>query len=173
MGSSEFSSDTIVQNEGIDSVRKKFCCNKEKNDKNKEKNDKNKEKNDKGCEESHIRLETLNWIYKYSNCHRIIELEFHCSKCHSDYYVLMDKTYYKDEKIGICSYKGKKNIEMRKVDFKNDHYQIYSYDAKKKNISYDHCLNVFNNIDPGYYNFATNNCKDFAYKLKNKILNNK
>ena len=159
MGSSEFSSDTIVNNEGIYSVREKFCCN--------------KKKNDKGCKESHIRLETLNWIYKLSNCHRIIELEFHCSNCLSYYYVLMDKTYYHNEKIGIGSYKGKKNIEMRKVDFNNIHYQISSYDAKGKNISYDHCLNVFNNIDAGYYNFATNNCMHFAYKLKNKILNNK
>ncbi len=30
MGSSEFSSDTIVNNEGIYSVREKFCCNKKK-----------------------------------------------------------------------------------------------------------------------------------------------
>ena len=46
MGSSEFSSDTIVKNEGIDAVRSKFCFNqKEKENKCHEKEKKLNDRN--------------------------------------------------------------------------------------------------------------------------------
>ena len=81
-GSSNESSNngTIVNDEGTSSVKAKFCCNKSDNKKN--------------CRKSNISLTQLNWNYKFIGCHRIIELEFHCSNCNSYYYVLMDKTSY-------------------------------------------------------------------------------
>ena len=60
---------------------------------------------------------------------------------------------------------------MKRYDFNNIHFQIYSYDAKGKNISLKNCLDAFNEIDPGYYQCFTSNCMHFAYALKKKIFN--
>ena len=143
---------TIVKDEGIDSVRKKFCCN--------------KIPNKKGCQKSNISLEKLFWNYKFIGCHRIIELKFYCSNCRSTYYVLMDKTSY-------CSRgerKGRKNIQMKTYDFNNIHWQVTTYDVNNY-ISYETCLQKFDSIDASDYHWATNNCMHFAYEIKNKILN--
>ena len=60
---------------------------------------------------------------------------------------------------------------MKRYDFNNSHFQIYSYDAKGKNISLKNCLDAFNEIDAGYYQWATSNCMHFECDLKKKIIN--
>ena len=155
-GSSDESSDkgTIVQNEGTSSVKAKFCCNKSDNKKN--------------CKKSNISLTQLNWNYKFIGSHRIIELEFHCSNCNSHYYVLMDKTSYLEN----GKRKRRKNIQMKAYNFNNIHWQVTQYKVERY-ISFDTCFDKFDSIDASSYNWATNNCMHFAYKIKNKILNNK
>ena len=157
MGNSSRSSDnssdngTVVDDEGTNSVRAKFCCN--------------KANNTKGCRPSDISLKKLFWNYKFIGCHRVIELKFYCSNCNTTYYVLMDKTSV----MKNGERKGRKNIQMKTYNFNNIHWQVTSYDVNKY-ISYEKCLKAFESINASEYNWASNNCMHFAYKIKNKIL---
>ena len=80
----------------------------------------------------------------------------------------MDKTSYEEN----GKTKGQKNIQMKRYDFNNIHWQVTRYKVKRY-ISFDTCFDKFDSIDASSYNLATNNCMHFAYKIKNKILNNK
>ena len=101
-------------------------------------------------------LDIIRWFYQRIGSHRVLQLDFYCKKCGKNKYIEMDKTT-----------KGK-NINYARNDY--DPPQWWHW--KKINLKYTYTfidILRYYNYAPNYYNWATNNCKDFAKSIYNKI----
>ena len=111
------------------------------------------------CHLDYVKLKNLRWWYAWIGLHRIIELELYCSFCGKTNIIQMHKM-----------------TDGKHISHEGEHYMNgdgwYKKDYKPKNkagINWYQCRRAFLRAS-GDYNGISNNCMNFAYEVKSRLI---
>ena len=105
---------------------------------------------------SNFELKVIKWYYAWIGSHRVLQLDFECRLCNKTKYIELDKDT------------SGKNIDYAHNSYDPPDWWERHKKYPSKTYTFNDILDYFKNAS-NKYNWATNNCKDFAKSIFDKI----